>query len=51
MCRADGNLEKIRLIAGHADTRITQKYLHLVPDDLLATLEKASVLQKIESKK
>jgi site-specific recombinase XerD len=52
--RKSGNLERLRIIAGHTDIRTTQKYLHLAQvgsDQIKAELEVASPLKMLDGVK
>lgn len=45
MVMAGENLEKIRLLAGHASLRTTEKYLHVKPENLTSSLERLAKFQ------
>jgi site-specific recombinase XerD len=49
--RGDGNLERLRIIMGHADIRTTQKYLHLAQvggEQMKVELEAVSPLKMLD---
>jgi site-specific recombinase XerD len=46
--RNGGDMEALRLILRHKDIRITQRYVHLLKDDIMANYRKASPLDNLK---
>jgi integrase/recombinase XerC len=46
LVRGNQNLERVRMLAGHSSLRTTERYLHLVPEELREGME---VVQRLQS--